>query len=31
MVVYSPDNQTYNPDWSGNPYLKIVPVIYYGN
>lgn len=31
MVVYSPDNQTYNPDWSGNPNLIITPVVYYGN
>lgn len=31
MVVYSPDNTSYTPDWSGSPNLFITPVVYYGN
>lgn len=31
MVVYSPDNTSYTPDWGGSPNLFITPVVYYGN
>lgn len=31
MVVYSPDDSSYIPDWGGSPNLYITPVVYYGS
>lgn len=31
MVVYSPDNQSYSPNWGTSPNLVITPVVYYGS
>ena len=30
MVVYNPDDNSYTPNWGGNPNLLITPVVYYG-